>query len=53
VSALQAQVEREPYPFPVLEIIGGPKERIEDYIPADFVVRNYTYHAAIKMEMKA
>lgn len=53
VSALQGQVEREPYPFPVLEIIGGPKERIEDYIPADFVVRNYTYHAAIKMEMKA
>lgn len=53
VSALQAQVEREPYPFPVLKIVGCPKERIEDYIPADFVVHNYTYHAPIKMEMKA
>jgi thymidylate synthase len=53
ICALQLQIEREPYPFPVLEIIGGPKERIEDYIPADFVVRNYTYHPPIKMEMKA
>lgn len=53
VSALQEQVEREPYQFPILNIAGEPKERIEDYIPADFVVRNYTYHAPIKMEMKA
>jgi thymidylate synthase len=32
--------------------VGPPKERIEDYIPADFVVKNYVCHGPIKMDMK-
>jgi thymidylate synthase len=53
VSALKLQVERDPHPFPTVSIAGAPKDRIEDYIPADFVVRNYVCHSAIKMNMSA
>ena len=52
-SALEAQIEREPYTFPTLKIVGLPKDSIEDYIPADFVVQNYVSHGAIKMKMSA
>jgi len=53
VPALKIQIEREPYPFPTLKIVGAPKDKIEDYIPADFVVHNYACHGAIKMQMNA
>lgn len=53
LSALKLQIEREPHPFPTVKIVGAPKERIEDYIPADFVVRNYVCHGTIKMQMTA
>lgn len=52
VPALKAQIEREPYPFPRISIVGDPKERIEDYCPADFVVQDYVCHGPIKMDMK-
>ena len=52
VPALKLQIEREPHPFPTISIVGPPKERIEDYIPADFVVKNYVCHGPIKMDMK-
>jgi thymidylate synthase len=53
LSALEEQIEREPYPFPTVKIVGAPKESIDEYIPADFVVRNYVCHGPIKMKMKA
>ena len=53
VSALKLQIEREPNPFPTVKIVGAPKDRIEDYIPADFVVNNYVCHGTIKMNMLA
>ena len=52
VPALKAQIERDPYPFPRISIVGDPKERIEDYCPADFVVQDYVCHGPIKMDMK-
>jgi thymidylate synthase len=52
IPALRTQIEREPHPFPKIKIIGPPKERIDDYIPADFVVEDYVCHSAIKMDMK-
>lgn len=52
-SALKLQIDREPHTFPTVLIVGAPKEKIEDYIPADFVVRNYVCHDAIKMNMIA
>lgn len=52
VPALKLQIEREPHPFPTISIVGPPKERIEDYIPADFVVKNYVCHGPIKMDMR-
>jgi thymidylate synthase len=52
VPALTAQIEREPHPFPKINIVGEPKERIEDYCPADFVVQDYVCHGPIKMDMK-
>jgi thymidylate synthase len=53
LSALEEQIGREPYPFPTVKIIGAPKESIDEYIPADFVVQNYVCHGPIKMKMKA
>jgi thymidylate synthase len=53
MSALGEQIGREPYPFPTVKIVGAPKESIDEYIPADFVVRNYVCHGPIKMKMKA
>ena len=52
IPALRMQIERDPHPFPKIQIVGPPKERIEDYIPADFVVKDYVYHSAIKLDMK-
>jgi thymidylate synthase len=53
LSALEEQIGREPYPFPTVKIVGSPKESIDEYIPADFVVQNYVCHGPIKMKMKA
>lgn len=53
LSALKLQIERDPYPFPTVKIVDAPKERIDDYIPADFVVHDYVCHGTIKMQMTA
>jgi len=53
LPALEQQVERDPYPFPSITIFGPPKDDINDYITADFVLKGYTCHDAVKMTMKA
>ncbi len=53
VAALELQVVREPFPFPSITIVGPPKDDINEYIPADFVLKGYTCHEAVKMTMKA
>ena len=53
IAALELQAVREPFPFPSITIVGPPKEDVNDYIPADFVLKGYTCHEAVKMTMKA
>lgn len=50
IEALQQQLEREPYSFPILNIKCNIKE-IDDYQFEDFELINYRSHPAIKMEM--
>ena len=52
VEPLKKQLERRPYEFPTLEIVGEKKEKIEDYALEDFVVKDYEYWPTIKMEMR-
>lgn len=52
VEPLKEQLERKPYEFPTLEIVGEKKENIEDYVLEDFVVKDYVCHPSIKMEMR-
>lgn len=51
---LKMQCERTPNPFPQIRILGEPKEKIESYTLADIeFLKEYKFHPAIKMEMKA
>jgi thymidylate synthase len=52
VDALGVQIERDPLPFPTLEIMCDPKENIEDYCLEDFKVVDYKYHGKINMNMR-
>jgi thymidylate synthase len=44
---VELQLAREPYPYPVLEIVRRPAS-IFDYELGDFVVHDYRHHAPIK-----
>ena len=51
-EALREQLERSPFPFPVLDI--NPKEKREnvwDYQIEDFELKNYQSHGKLKMKM--
>jgi thymidylate synthase len=52
VDACKLQIERQPYPFPTLNI-KEVKENINDYQVEDFVVTGYQSHEAIKVAMVA
>jgi thymidylate synthase len=52
VEPLKEQLERIPYEFPTLAIVGEKKENIEDYVMDDFVVKDYVCWPTIKMEMR-
>ncbi len=52
VEPLKEQLERKPYEFPTLEIVGEKKANIEDYVLEDFIVKDYKCHPSIKMEMR-
>lgn len=53
IEALTAQVERTPFPFPKIEL-QTQHENIEDYSVEEVeFIKEYKYHEAIKMEMKA
>lgn len=46
VSQCELQLEREPYPFPQLNL--RKRDSIDDYCLEDFVVEGYSHHPAIK-----
>jgi thymidylate synthase len=46
VSQVSAQLERDPYPFPALEI--APASSLFDYAYEDFTLVNYQHHPALR-----
>ncbi len=50
IEASKIQIEREPYPFPTLNI-KQIRDKIDDYTVDDFVINDYIHHDAIKVEM--
>ncbi|KII74348.1 Thymidylate synthase [Thelohanellus kitauei] len=50
VDALKIQIEREPYPFPVLKI-NRKVESIDDFRFEDFEIVGYKHHPKIQMQM--
>lgn len=50
-ESLKLQIERDPYPFPMIEII-NKYDKIEDYRETDFRLKDYKYHESIKMLMR-
>jgi thymidylate synthase len=51
IEPLKQQITREPYQFPTIEILGNPKNNINDYTFDDFKIYDYKYHTKIKMDM--
>ncbi len=52
LEEIKAQLSRRPYDFPTLEIT-EKREKIEDYVESDFVVKDYKSYPVIKMKMVA
>ncbi|KAL8275212.1 hypothetical protein Esti_000884 [Eimeria stiedai] len=50
IEALKLQIQREPRPFPIVQIKGDPKE-IEDFTVDSFELIGYNPHPTIKMRM--
>lgn len=50
-ESLKLQNERDPYPFPCIEII-NKYDTIEEYKATDFQLKDYKYHESIKMLMR-
>jgi thymidylate synthase len=51
VDPLLQQLEREPRPFPILDINFDENKPIEDYTLEDFKLIGYNPHKTIKMDM--
>lgn len=52
IEALTRQIERTPFPFPVIEI-ANLHDNIEDYVVDDIrFIEEYICHGVVKMEMK-
>ncbi len=51
IPMLKKQIERDPYPSPILTI--DKKSKINDYILEDFQLNNYKAHPVISMKMIA
>ena len=49
IEPLGKQIQREPFPFPSLEIL--TQKEIDQYNLADFKLHNYKHHPTIKMEL--
>ena len=52
IESLKIQSTREPFEFPTLEILGDPKTSIDQYVFEDFVLNDYKFAPAVKMDMR-
>jgi thymidylate synthase len=50
IDAAKEQLERKPYPFPRLKIIGNPQS-IDDFTEENFVLEGYESHPHIKTDL--
>lgn len=50
VDAVKEQLQRKPYPFPQLKIVGNVKS-IDDFKEENFVLENYQSHPRIKTDL--
>ena len=53
INAVKKQLERTPLDQPKLNILGLPKNNIEDYEIGNFVIENYRNQGTIKAPMIA
>ena len=53
IELLQEQVKREPYTFPLINIISDVPEKVDDYELNNIEVIDYQCHSKIEMKMKA
>ena len=53
INAVKKQLDRVPFEFPKLRILGSPKDKIEDYKIDDFVIENYKNQGTISAPMIA
>ena len=53
INAVNKQLSRTPFEFPKLNILGSPKDKIEDYKIEDFVIENYKHQGTISAPMIA
>lgn len=50
IDAVKEQLQRKPYPFPTLKIVGDVKS-IDDFKEENFVLENYQHHPRIKTDL--
>lgn len=50
IDAAKEQLQRKPYPFPTLKVVGEVKS-IDDFTEENFVLENYQYHKRIKTDL--
>lgn len=50
IDVAKDQLQRKPYPFPQLKIVGKVKT-IDDFTEENFVLENYQYHKKIKTDL--
>lgn len=53
IEPLTRQVERKPYPFPMMRIKDRGQTTVEDYVMEDFEIIGYEHHKGIRMKMSA
>jgi len=51
VEPLKTQLEREPKPFPTLQIEDRGQKKVEDFVIGDFKLVDYEFHPPIAMKM--
>lgn len=50
IESAKEQLQRKPYPFPTLKIVGDVKS-IDDFKEENFVIENYQHHEKIKTDL--
>lgn len=51
INALENQIKKKPYPFPILNIKNRQQTCVEDFDVKDFIISGYESHKIVKMNM--